>query len=361
MLKGMIKRLTAVLSFVLAIAVVVSAQHPTTPAHPQAPAHPQTAAPAAPAVKPSGPVRPLVLVAGRGTPGFADGRGVEAQFNKPIRLAPLGPDAIVVADIYNHAIRKVTRDGVVTTLAGAPDRKGHQDGAAATAKFSSPHGVGTSPGGLIAVAEAEGHTLRLMTPRAGAAGGYEVSTLAGAPGTTGSADGPASSARFNSPHAAVWGPDGALYTPDIGNAAIRRLKQGQVETVAGAAKGTFVYPMDIAWTGDGRLLIADAGANLIRTWKPGAEVGTLTVAGALATPHGVAAGPDGTVYVADMKSHRVLAIDPAGVVTTVVGIEGEPGADVFHLNRPAAVLVHAGWLWIADLDNHRICAVALPR
>jgi len=63
------------------------------------------------------------------------------------------------------------------------------------------------------------------------------------------------------------------------------------------------------------------------------------VKGKLATPHGVASGPDGTVYVADMKSHRVLAIDAAGVVTTVAGVEGEAGSDAVHLNRPAAVLV----------------------
>jgi hypothetical protein len=43
----------------------------------------------------------------------------------------------------------------------------------------------------------------------------------------------------------------------------------------------------------------------------------------------------------------------------VAGVEGEAGSDARHLNRPAAVLVHAGWLWIADLDNHRICAVEL--
>jgi hypothetical protein len=119
--------------------------------------------------------------------------------------------------------------------------------------------------------------------------------------------------------------------------------------------------MDIAWTTDGRLIVADAGANLIRTWRPGEPVGTLAVQGPLATSHGVASGPDGTIYVADMKSHRVLAIDHGGTVTTVAGIEGQPGSDAIHLNRPAAVLVHAGWLWIADLDNHRICAVTLAK
>ena len=62
-----------------------------------------------------------------------------------------------------------------------------------------------------------------------------------------------------------------------------------------------------------------------------------------------------------MKSHRVLPIDRDGAIQTVAGVEGEAGSDAVHLNRPAAVLVHAGWLWIADLDNHRICAVPLGR
>jgi DNA-binding beta-propeller fold protein YncE len=301
----------------------------------------------------------MKVVAGSGAAGFADGAGAEAEFNKPIRLAPFGADAVLVSDIFNHAIRVVTKDGRVRTVAGAPDRKGHQDGPATIARFASPHGVGIAPDGRIFVAEAENHTLRVLSPRTGAPGGYDVSTLAGTPTMKGGKDGPAAEAQFNSPHAALWGADGALYTPDIGNATIRRVRQGLVETVAGTGVDKFVYPMDIAWMPDGRLVIADAGANLLRTWRQGEPVGTVALQGPLATPHGVASGPDGTLYVADMKSHRVLAVDAAGRLTTVAGVEGEAGSDARHLNRPAAVLVHAGWLWIADLDNHRICAVEL--
>jgi DNA-binding beta-propeller fold protein YncE len=303
----------------------------------------------------------MTIVAGSGIAGFADGVGADARFNKPIRLAPFGPDAVLVADIFNHAIRSVSKDGRVRTIAGSPDRKGHEDGPAAAARFASPHGVGTLPDGRIAVAEAEGHTLRMLTPAAGAAGGYQVSTLAGTPGKSGGADGPALQALFNSPHAALWGEDGALYAPDIGNAAIRRVRNGVVDTVAGSGRDKMVYPMDIAWMRDGRMIVADAGANSLRTWRAGEPLGTLTVQGTLATPHGVAAGPDGTVYVADMKSQRVLAIDAAGRITTIAGVEGQAGADGSHLNRPAAVLAHAGWLWVADLDNHRICAVPLGK
>ena len=248
-------------------------------------------APRLPAQAAAPPAR-MTVVAGQGTAGFADGVGAAARFNKPIRLAPFGSEGVLVSDIFNHAIRLVSKDGRVTTIAGAPDRKGHQDGPASEARFASPHGVGVSPDGRIAVAEAEGHTLRLLTRRAD--GGFDVSTLAGVPGTSGAVDGPAKAARFNSPHAALWGDDGSLYAPDIGNATIRRVKDGQVTTVAGAGGDKLVYPMDIAWVKDG-MVIADAGANLLRTWRPGGGgLGTLGVKGTLATPHGVAGGPDGT-------------------------------------------------------------------
>jgi sugar lactone lactonase YvrE len=302
----------------------------------------------------------MIVVAGNGAAGFVDGKGADARFNKPIRLAPFGADAVLVADIFNHAIRVVSKDGTVRTLAGAPDRKGAQDGTAAVAGFNSPHGVGTSADGRIAVAEAGNNTLRLVTRNEKSAGGFEVSTLAGVSGEKGKRDGPAAQALFNSPHAALWAADGSLYTPDIGNASIRRITGGGVQTLAGG-KDIFVYPMDIAWLADGRLVVADAGSNLLRAVAADGGVTTMTTSAPLATPHGVAVGPDGTVYVADMGSHRVLAIDPKGGVSSVAGEAGVAGSDAAHLRKPAAVLVHAGWLWIADLDNHRMCAVPLAR
>jgi DNA-binding beta-propeller fold protein YncE len=308
----------------------------------------------------AGPGGPMRVVAGNGTEGFADGAGEAARFRKPIRLAALGPDSVVVADIYNHAIREVTLDGRVRTIVGGPDRKGFRDGPAEEAQIASPHGVGVSPAGAIAVAEASNHTIRLLTPaRAGGVTRYTVSTLAGAAGQEGDTDGSAADARFRSPHAAVFDRDGSLVVPDIGNARIRRIRAERVETVVGSEKGAFTYPMDVAFAPDGTLLIADAGANLVRTWTAAAGLGTLKVEGELHTPHGVAAGPDGTVYVADMNAHRVVAIDRDGRVTRVAGT-AEKGSSPTQLGRPAAVLVHAGHLWVADLDNHRIVVVPLP-
>jgi len=111
--------------------------------------------------------------------------------------------------------------------------------------------------------------------------------------------------------------------------------------------------MDIALAPDGSVVIADAGTHELRRWSPGASIATLELDAPLATPHGVSVGPDGTIYVADLRSHRILAVDTEGHVTPLCGT-GEAGTDRHELNRPAAVLVHAGHLWIADLDNHQI-------
>jgi sugar lactone lactonase YvrE len=309
--------------------------------------------------------RSLKIVAGDGTAGFAD--SPSPRFNKPIRLAPWGEDAVLVADIFNHAIRAVTRQGEVTTLAGGPDRKGHRDGSAKEAQFASPHGVAVSPSGLVAVAEAENHTIRLMVPDG--EGAFTVSTLAGVPGQEGMRDGPAEEALFNSPHAVAWTEQEDLLVADIGNRRIRLVKDGRVITVAGsgddgaqdgeATEATFTYPMDIALGADGSLFIADAGTHLVRRLSPEGRVETHPLLSELHTPHGITVAPQGRLFIADMGAHQVVSVDREGHVERVCGT-GLSGPGPLELNKPAAVLVHGDLLWVADLDNHRISTVPLP-
>ncbi len=310
------------------------------------------------------------VIAGTGEAGFEDGS--PGRFNKPIRLAPYGKGTVLVADIFNHAIRWVTIDGEVRTVSGGPDRKGFENGSAEAARFASPHGVAVSRDGLIAVAEAENHTIRLLTPVIGPVDSgprsYVVSTLAGVPGRGGMKDGPADEAEFQSPHAVAWTLQGDLLVADIGNARIRRVSSGAVRTAAGSgaegrqdgngAEASFHYPMDIALATDGTLWIADAGSHTVRSLDSEGLVSTLELGSPIDTPHGIAAGPDGTLYLAEMGTHRILAVSPDGEVTTVCGT-GEAGSGPEQLNRPAAVLVHDGVVWVADLDNHRIVVCQL--
>ena len=120
----------------------------------------------------------------------------------------MGSDRYVV-DSANHTIRKIAPDGTVTTFAGSATFPGSADGAGSAARFRSPGGI-ASLGGDLYVADTENHTIRKVTSSG------IVSTLAGNPGATGSADGTGTSARFNRPLGIVaLGVD--LYVADSDN------------------------------------------------------------------------------------------------------------------------------------------------
>lgn len=294
----------------------------------------------------------ITIVAGNGEAGFVDGK--DARLNKPIRLAPFGPGKILIADINNNAIRIVARNGTVTTIAGGPDKKGHRDGPAEQAMFNGPHGVAVAADGRIAVAGASSHVVRLLTPTKG---GYEVSTIAGTVGETGYEDGPADKALFNSPHGLAWDNDGGLLVVDIGNASIRRIKDGIVSTVLGGDTEGMVMPIDLSAAPDGSFLIADAGNGSILRWSGGKMVETVATDNPLKMPHGVAGDAAGKVYVAELSNHEITQLYKGK--RTVVGGTGKAGGGPKELNQPAAVLVHDGLIWIADLDNHRISVIPL--
>lgn len=305
-------------------------------------------------------VKTLTVVAGNGEAGFVDGKN--ARLFKPIRLAPFGPGKIVIADISNNAIRVVSTDGTVVTLAGGPDKKGVKDGIASEAMFDGPHGVAVSKDGVIAVAGASSHAVRLMTPfkRADGTTDYQVTTIAGVAGKMGMRNGAGAQALFNSPHGLVWDNGGGLLVVDIGNASIRRIKDGIVTTALEAGTENMAMPIDIGTSPDGSFLIADAGNQTVLRWQLGEDkIETVAMDGELNMPHGVSGDDDGVVYVAALSGHQIAKLSN-GHMEIVAGT-GVAGIAPNMLNKPAAVLVHDGLLWIADLDNHRISTFPLKQ
>jgi DNA-binding beta-propeller fold protein YncE len=306
----------------------------------------------------------IKIVAGTGKAGFKDGK--QAELNKPIRLAPYTDNAVIFADINNHAVRIATLDGNVITIAGGPDKKGYKDGPASVARFNSPHGVAyDNENDIIYVAEAGSNLIRVIKKSEN--GNFIVSTLAGVNDQIGFKDGGIDSALFNSPHAVILAKNGGVYVADIGNARIRLIKDGIVSTIAGnGTSGTvdgkpeessFVYAIDIASCG-GSIFVADAGSNSIRKIIPNLIVTTIQLNDTLSTPHGIACDKNNNLYIADMGSHRILKIDENGKVTSIAGT-GSKGSNINELNKPAAVLVHNNYLWIADLENHQIKALRI--
>ena len=208
-----------------------------------------------------------------GSSGSSDNTGMSARFNDPNGVTTDGTN-LYVADSGNHTIRKVViATGVVTTLAGTAGSSGSSDGTGTSARFNDPNGV-TTDGTNLYVADSGNHTIRKVVIATGV-----VTTLAGTAGSSGSSDGTGTSARFNDPNGVTT--DGTnLFVADSGNDTIRRVEAkvvtaiGATTTLAGSAgssgsadgTGTsarFYLPSGI--TTDGRrLLVIDTGNNTVR-------------------------------------------------------------------------------------------------
>lgn len=203
-------------------------------------------------------------VAGTGVAGYVDGPGAEAQFNQPIDVAVDANGVLYVADNNNHKIRKITPEGVVTTVAG--DAAGFSDGATATALFRNPSGIAVDGAGNVYVADRLNHRVRKIDVTSG-----EVSTVGGA-GTAGSRDGLKQEAQFNGPYGVEVDADGSVVVADLGNNKIRMIADGSVTTIAGSSTGfldgagviaKFSSPTDVAIL-DGIIYVADLGNHRIR-------------------------------------------------------------------------------------------------
>jgi len=209
--------------------------------------------------------RVVSTFAGTDTRGHADGPGTEAQFNYPYGVAVDSSGNVYVADADNNRIRKITPEGVVSTFAGSTE--GSADGTATTAQFHHPTGVAVDSSSNVYVADADNNRIRKITPEGG------VSTFAGS--TEGSADGTATTARFQSPTGVAVDSEGNVYVADADNNRIRKITpEGVVSTFAGSTEGfadgtgteaQFNYPIDVAVDSSGNVVyVADTGNHRIR-------------------------------------------------------------------------------------------------
>ena len=299
-------------------------------------------------------------LAGDGSPGLQNGQGAQARFADPFGVALDHEGNLYVADAGdNNLIRKITPDGLVSTLAGG--KEGFKDGAGAEAAFNTPSGLAIDSSGNLYVADTGNHAIRKITP-AGV-----VTTVAG-DGTAGYHDGAARAARFNAPCGVAVDADDNLYVADTYNDRIRRITpDGQVTTVAGGdvpgyADGTasaarFDTPCAVVVTATGELFVADTGNNLIRKITPDGQVTTfnLNMTGTdgsdpLSAPVGLAQTHDGFLYVTENRHGRIIQISPDGIARVQAG-----GASSVGFNSPAGIAVDGrGALYVADAANYMI-------
>ena len=189
-----------------------------------------------------------------GKRGFADGHGSGAQFDTPSGLAIDSQNVLYVADTANNAIRRVAPDGVVATLAGAPE-PGFQDGSSLDARFNGPIGVAVHPDRRIVVADTYNDRIRAID-----ADGH-VRTIAG-DGARGFADGPAETARFDTPCGVAVDAEGRIFVADAGNGAVRLIVDGQVSTLELPVDGLF-RPYGVAVDSRGIAFVTDDRGRIV--------------------------------------------------------------------------------------------------
>jgi glucose/arabinose dehydrogenase len=263
----------------------------------------------------------LTPVAGSGLSGASDGAAPQSRFSDPFGLAVDGSGNVYVADGGDsNRIRKVSREGVVSTIAGG--REGFSDGVGTAALFNTPSALAIDRNGNLYIADTGNHAIRKMSPTG------QVTTLAGN-GKPGFADGKGALAQFNAPVGLAVDRDGVVYVADTYNDRIRRIEpDGSVTTIAGsgqpdmadgkAGAAAFDTPSAIAVAKNGDLYIADTGNDAIRKIDKDGVVSTVARAPdlerspVLRRPVGLALTHDGYLYIASSSGGRILQMAPSG-------------------------------------------------
>lgn len=323
-------------------------------------------------------------------------QATQTSFALPQNVIVDSAGNLYIVESYSHKIRKVDTNGVITPVAGQCKIQGYRGdgGLAATALFAYPHGGAFDSAGNLYVADINNHRIRKIDKN-----GIISSVAGNGIEGFGGDGGPATEASLWKPHDVAVDRAGNLYIADTWNQRVRKVDtSGVITTAAGsgpigpdsgsyggdaglATQAFLNQPHHLTVDGEGNLYVADVSNQRVRKVD---TIGIITtVAGngtegfhgdggpateaSLSSPHGVAADSAGNLYIADVKNHRIRKIDTSGVITTVAG----NGLDGFHGDggpATAASLFHphdvavdsAGSLYIADTANSVIRKVAPP-
>jgi sugar lactone lactonase YvrE len=243
--------------------------------------------------------------------GSTDGAGTNARFSSATNVAVDALGTLYVADTGNHVIRKISPSGIVTTLAGLAGASGSVDGFASLARFNSPSGIAVDGAGTVYVADSGNHIIRTITPSG------LVSTLAGTPQLVGSGDG-------------------------IGNAA------------------QFAYPTGIAVDAFGRLYVADSLNHAVRKIIVSGGTGNVsTISSSFGQINGIAVDSAFNIYVSDTTNQLIRKISSGSVVSTLAGAGSSGSTDgngtAAKFNRPQGIaLDSSNNVYVADSFNNTI-------
>jgi sugar lactone lactonase YvrE len=282
------------------------------------------------------------------------GKATDAQLYNPRAVAFSKTGDVYIGDALNHRIRKIDKNGVITTIAGKPTGSsasgspagafGGDGGPATEAQLNQPHGVAVDSKGNVYVADSLNNRIRRIGPDG------VINTIAGSDEKHGRPDGPADKAILKFPKSMYMSPDDVLYICNSGgNTIVKMDLKADPLTITRVAGNLY----NKRYGGDGKFA-TDAQLN---------------------TPEGVWAVPDGTVYISDSENNLVRKVTPDGKIATVAGdvaaaekaaetnqypipadSSGDGGpATAAHLNGPRGIAADsAGNLYVAEEGGARI-------
>ncbi len=326
----------------------------------------------------------IQTIAGDGKYQFR-ANGTSATMNRlygPYGVAVDAAGSLYIADQGNNRVRKVSNLGLMTTIAGPGDGRVTGDGGwAAAASLFAPAGVAADVYGNVWIAEYQAHRLR----RVGRDGVISTAVGTGIAGFQGD-----EGTQMNSPTGVVTDSFGNVYFSDTFNHRVRRLDpNGNLSTVAGkgvrgyagdggpASQAQLDTPRFLALDPAGNLYIADQGNHVIRKVTSANPPLISTVAGTgvagysgdgdaavrahLNAPTGVAADADGNIFIADSYNHRIRLVSSDGIIRTIAGtgaagFSGNGGAaTAAQLHTPTGLALDAdGNVYFADNENNHV-------
>ena len=333
----------------------------------------------------------ITTVAGNGTNGFSGDGGLatNAEFSSPVAVTMDSAGNLFIAEQNNSRVRKVSTNGIITTVAGNGTGAYSGDGGFATnASLYYPSGVAFDAIGNLYIADFENSRIRKVDTNG------VITTVAGNGSATYAGDGgAATNASLYYPFGVAFDASGNLYIADYDNTRIRKVDtNGIITTVAGngsngfsgdggaATNASIRLPSGVAFDASRNLYIADYGNNRIRKVDTNGIIttvagnGSATYAGdggaatnaSLSAPNGVALDVFGNLYIADSGNERIRKVGMNGIITTVlgngtIGYSGDGGAatSAALYYPPGVVVDSSGNLFIADDFNERIRRVVM--
>lgn len=306
--------------------------------------------------------------------GYLDGPAASALFSGPEGIEFDANDNLYVADYLNYKVRKITPDGMVSTIPGRIPSWNNPSGPLNS--YNLPTAADLDPSGNLIVIEFNANLITKYSA-AGTVGVFAGSGQAQLVNGTGTA------ASFYHPTDIAFDAAGNAFIADYDNLCVRKITPGGVVTIFaggvwGYQEGTgtearFNRPIGIDIDRNGNLYVADYYNNKIRKITPAAVVSTyagssthgyddgdaLTQAN-FTSPKGIAVGKDDVVYVGSYNTAgNIRMISPAGMVETIGSFVNTATGAPYTFSLINGLAVNSqGILYVSDYYNNRICKIS---